>query len=256
MKKVTILIPTYNEAPNIGLLLADLLGTLKKIKNYKFSILIVDGKSPDGTGDIVRSFQKKERNIYLVTDKKRGLGKAMIKGYRYAMEKLKADIIVSNEADFAFDFKHLPYMLKKIDKGCDVVVGSRHVGVGKTQGWTLNRRFNHWVANKFFATWIAGVKEVYDHNGAYRAIRVKGVLDRIDWRSLRVSGFGFFFYSLYKLTQVTKKFDEFPVIYRFRTRGESKVSFNPKYIRVYLRDVFEYAKLAFQIRLEKSNIYL
>jgi dolichol-phosphate mannosyltransferase len=251
MQRVVILIPTYNEVENAKPLVADILKNTHKLKNYKFTILFVDDNSPDGTGEVIAQLQQKDKNIELLKGKKKGLGVAMIRGYLYAMKNLKADIVVSNEADFAFDFKHLPFMLKQIKEGSDVVVGSRHVGVGKTEGWTLSRRLNHWVANKFFATWIAGVTQVYDHNGAYRAIRVKGVLDKIDWKNLQVTGFGFFFYSLYKLTTVTDKIVEFPVIYRFRTRGESKVSFNAKYLRSYLHDILEYARIALIIRAEK-----
>lgn len=243
------MIPTYNESENIGKLLDQLEVLLRSIKRHKFQILIVDDKSPDGTGQIVKKYIKKDSNIKLLSGDKAGLGNAMIRGYLYAMKEMKPDVIVTNEADFAFDFKHLPYMLKKIESGNDVVVGSRHVGIGKTEGWTVVRRLNHWVANKVFATWIAGVNEVYDHNGALRAIRVKGVLDSIDLQEFEVTGFGFFFYCIYKLTTVTKNFDEFPAVYKFRTRGESKVSFNPKYLKTYMHDVVEYIKLAFQIRL-------
>jgi len=251
--KVVILIPTYNESENIGKLLLDIDNRIKKLKKYEFGVLIMDDNSPDGTGEIVEMFKPGLKNLVLLSGKKEGLGRAMARGYKYAITKMRADVVVTNEADFAFDFKHLAYMLKRIDEGVDVVVGSRHVGVGKTEGWTKSRILNHWVANKFFATWIAGVGEVYDHNGAFRAIRVKGVLDKMNWDEMP-KGFGFFFYSMYKLTKYTSKFDEFPVTYHFRVRGESKVSFNPKYVRTYARDVMEYARMAFKIRLEKCKI--
>ena len=178
----------------------------------------------------------------------------MIKGYLYSLENLKPEIVVSTEADFAYDPKYIPEAINKVKEGFDVVVGSRHVGIGKTEGWTISRKLNHWVANKLFATWVAGVREVYDHNGAFRAIRVHGILDKIDLRKIKPSGFGFFSYFLFKLTQITEKIYELPVIYRFRTKGESKVSFNPKYLMIYLHDIFEYILLSFKIRLEKINI--
>jgi dolichol-phosphate mannosyltransferase len=248
--KVVIMIPTYNEAENIVELLEDVDRRVKKLGRYRFGVLVVDDRSPDGTGKLVREFQKKHRYVQLLVGRKTGLGKAMVRGYKYAVEKMKAEVVVTNEADFAFSFKHLPYMLAKIDGGMDVVIGSRHVGVGKTEGWTLTRRLNHWVANKLFAAWLAGVGEVYDHNGAFRAVRVEGVLDEMDWNKMPV-GFGFFFYSLYEMTKYTTRIDEFPVIYRFRQRGESKVSFNKKYIKIYIRDVLEYVWVACLIRWEK-----
>lgn len=252
--RVCILIPTYNEMENIKLLLNQLLVQIKKLSRHKFSILIVDSNSPDGTGDVVCEFQKKHKNIYLLEDKKEGLGKSMIRGYGYALKDLKPDCVVTNEADFGFSFKHLPTMLEKIEEGYDVVVASRHVGNGRSDGWTLNRKLNHLIANTFFAGVVAGVDVVRDKNGAFRAIRVKGVLDKLKFSNFPTLGFGFFFYLVYKLSQVTNKFWEFPAVFTFRLRGESKISFNPKYFRGYFRDVLEYIKLAFQIRLERSKI--
>ena len=252
--RVVHLIPTYNECENISQMLSVLSKIAAKDPKHKHFILVVDDNSPDGTASIVRQFQKSNPSIHLIGGKKKGLGVAMIRGLKYAVGHLDADIIIPNEADFGFDPKHVPYMLKKIDQGYDVVVASRHVGRGKTTGWTLNRRLNHWVANKLFATWVAGVKEVHDHNGAFRAIRVRGVLDKIDLDKLGTVGFGFFNYFLFKLTQVTNKFHEFPITYKFRVAGESKVSFNPKYFSTYLKDILEYVKLSYKIRLEKHNL--
>ncbi len=251
--RVVHIIPTYNERENIELLLEQLLKTAKTDKKRRHFILVVDDNSPDGTGDLVKKWMKKDKRINLSVGKKQGLGTAMIRGLKYAMQKLVADVVVPNEADFAFDPKYILPALKKIDQGYDVVVGSRHVGKGNTQGWTLNRQLNHWVANTLFATWVAGIGEVHDHNGAFRAVRVKGVLDKLNFKDYP-TGFGFFCYWLYKLTLVTVKFYELPVTYQFRTRGESKVSFNPKYLLGYLHDVGEYIKLAFTIRREKLNI--
>lgn len=258
--RVTVIIPTYNEKENIGDLIEK---TFQVVKNQKddYQILVVDDNSPDGTGEIVRQFKSRPKadqpragKLILLSGKKAGVGKAMVRGYLYTLKNLNPDVVISTEADFAYDPKYIPEAVAKIKEGFDVVVGSRHVGIGKTEGWTLSRKINHWVANKFFATLIAGVKEVYDHNGAFRAIRVKGVLNRINFDKIKTTGFGFFSYFLFKLTQVTEKFYELPIIYRFRKRGESKVSFNPKYFTVYFHDVFEYIFLSFKIRLEKAKM--
>ena len=249
--RVVVIIPTYNERENIGKMLKVMLRIISREKKDKYQVLVVDDNSPDGTGNIVRDFQTKRKNFFLITGKRKGLGIAMIRGYKYAIQNLNADIVLSNEADFAFDPQKIPFMIRKIKEGYDVVIGSRHVGGGKTEGWTLNRKIHHWIANKFFATWVAGVNNVYDHNGAFRAIRVRGLLDKINFDELGVTGFGFFNYFLFKLTQVTEKFYEFPVTYKFREKGESKVSLNPKYLHTYLRDVFEYIRLSLRIRFEK-----
>lgn len=251
--KIVILIPTYNEKENIVKLLAELVKRIAKLPKHSFKILVVDDNSPDGTGKLVTQFASdhNSRDIYLLKGKKQGLGKAMIRGYKYALGTLKANVVITNEADFGFSFKHLPYMVTQIEKGADVVIASRHVGVGKSEGWTLERKLNHWVANTFFGRYVAGIREVYDKNGALRAIRVKGVLDQINWNKFAVTGFGFFMYLVFRATLLTDKIVEFPSVFKFRTAGESKVSFNPKYIGTYMRDVFEYAELALRIRTER-----
>ncbi len=251
--RITVIIPTYNEKENIKEIIKKTFDAVKG-KGDEYTVLVVDDNSPDGTGPLIKGLEAKFGRLKLLSGKKEGVGKAMIRGYLYTLRNLKPDIVVSTEADFAYDPKYIPDATGKIKEGFDVVVGSRHVGIGKTEGWTLSRKLNHWVANKFFATWIAGVGEVHDHNGAFRAIRVKGVLDKVDFKKIKISGFGFFSYFLFKLTQSTDKFYELPITYRFRTKGESKVSFNPKYFMTYLHDVLEYIFLSFKIRLEKVNI--
>src|SRR3990167_5748320 len=116
MKRIVVnLIPTYNEKENIKKLLGIYKDVVRKNQKYKFITLVADDNSPDGTADIVREFQKKDKSVRLLTGPKLGLGKAMIKSILYAINKLKADIIISNEADFAYDPRKIPYMLSKIE---------------------------------------------------------------------------------------------------------------------------------------------
>jgi len=251
--KVVHIIPTYNEAENIGLFIAALKKVSRKYPQHKFTILVVDDNSPDGTGEIVRNLAKKDYSIDLLSGPKEGLGKAMIRGLKYAVKTLHADVVIPNEADFAFDTKYIAPALKMIESGFDVVVGSRHVGDGRIEGWTLIRRFNHWIANTVFAVWVAGDQKVTDHNGAFRVVRVKNVQEKIDFKDFP-SGFSFFHYWLYKLTEITPNVVEIPITYKFRTRGQSKVSFNPKYFRIYVRDAWEYIIISFKIRAERYMI--
>ena len=253
--RVVNIIPTYNEKDNIGPMLNCLLKLAQKNKKYDFYHLVVDDESPDKTAIIVKEFQKKNKNIYLLSGLRVGLGDALCRGYEYAIKNLKADVVIPNDCDFSFDPKHIPEMLARIEKGRDVVVASRHTGSGSSEGWTWFRRLNHFVANELFAWYLAGITEVHDHNGNFRAIRVKGVLDQINWSRLKIKGFGFLMYMTYKMAKYTDKFFEIPVTFTFRIRGESKVSFNRKYIHTYFRDVFEYIKLCILIRLERLRLY-
>ena len=256
--KVVNIIPTYNEKENIELMLEALAKIGKENPQHEFTTLVVDDDSPDGTGEIVKRFLKKDPSVHLITGPKKGLGYALIRGYKYAMEEMKAEVIIPNDCDFSFDPKKIPVLIEKIEEGYDVVVASRHVGKGGTEGWSLFRKLNHWVSNVLFATWVAGIKEVKDHNGNFKAIRVKGVLDQVLLEEMlrggKVKGFGFQAYILYELSKVTNKFCEVPVIFKFRTRGEGKIG--KKYLKSYLRDIFEYIKLSILIRLDRSAQFI
>lgn len=252
MKPIVVnLIPTYNERDHVEKLVTELHKIALDNRKYKFITLIADDNSPDGTGQIVKDLQEKYSDLYLISHKKEGLGRAMTRGYEYAIKKLKADIVITNEADFSYSLNKIPFMLKKIDEGFDIVIATRHSKGGGTKGWTLSRKLNHFIANYFFATIIASNHTVTDHNGAFRAVRVKGILDKINFKMMKPTGFGFFNYSLFLFTQISDKYYEFPVQYKFRTLGESKVSFNPKYIKTYARDVFEYIDICLRIRCRR-----
>ncbi len=118
-------------------------------------------------------------------------------------------------------------------------------------GWSLDRRFTHWVANTFFATMVAGTREVSDLNGNFRAIRVAGVLDRVPLRELPVRGYAFFNLMIYALSLVGAKFAEVPITFRWRERGETKVSLTPRYFGTFLRDTVEYIRLSLWIRRDR-----
>lgn len=253
--RVVNLIPTYNEAENVLLMLKALNGVAGDNPQYEWMTLVVDDNSPDGTGEKVRS-QRSEisrQKLFLLEGKKEGLGVALMRGYRYAMEKLKADVVVSNDCDFQFDPKDIPRLLEKIEEGFDVVIASRHTKGGDVEGWPVGRRLTHWVANTIFASWVAGTKEVTDHNGNFRAVRVKGVLNQIDWVQVNTRGYGFLNYMVYLLGKTGARFTEVPVVFKWRERGETKVSFTPKYFKTFFYDTIEYIRTCLWIRWGRTQ---
>lgn len=252
------IVPTYNEKANIGIMLKALLKIAKKNPHYKFFHIIVDDNSPDGTAKIVQQWMKKNKSIYLLTGPKKGLGTALLRGYKYAMEKFKAEVVISIDGDLSWNPYKIPQFLAKIKQNYDVVIASRHRDGGQSRGWSRFRKLNHWVSNTIFASLLAGIKEVKDHNANFIAIRVKGVLNQIPLDGLlyktKIQGFAFIPYILYKLSLVTQKFYEMPAVFKFRTRGEAKIS--RKYLKIYLKDIVEYIKLCILIRLERWQKYI
>ena len=89
--RVCFVIPTYNEADNITLLLRRLTA-LYPDANVMF--LVVDDESPDGTGRLVRSVAATDARVHLLEGKKRGLGAAYVRGIGHALDALGADVVV------------------------------------------------------------------------------------------------------------------------------------------------------------------
>ena len=101
---------------------------IEKTTPLRMNILIVDDSSPDGTGAIVERISQTNKNIFLITGIKQGLGKAYIRGFRYAIDALKADVVMEMDADFSHDPKDVIRLLAPIyENSADLVIGSRYI---------------------------------------------------------------------------------------------------------------------------------
>lgn len=245
--RIVHLIPTYNEKENIELMIETLDEIALDRPDDKFLILVVDSYSPDGTGEIVKKLAKRRKDLFLL-GAPRGLGVALIKGYQYSIRKLKADIVIPNDADFQWDPAYIPPLLNKIKEGFDVAVPSRHIKGGNNNFSTF-RKLTHWISNTLFAYYWAGITEVKDHNGNMKAIRVKGILDKVDLGRLNVKGFVIQMTMIYELSKTEAKFIEIPAIFKVRRAGQTKIGLNAQFIK----DIIEYLKQATKIRIERSE---
>lgn len=248
--KVVNLISTYNEKDNIEPMILALEKLADKCSNYEFVNFIVDSHSPDGTGKIVRKLAKSRKNLFLL-ETPRGLGISLIMGYQYAVNQLKADIVIPNDADFQWDPQLIPLMLQKLEEGYDVVVPSRHLKGGR-DNFSGFRKLTHFVSNTIFNYYLAGIHEVRDLAGNFKAIRVKGVLDKVPLKKLNVKGFVIQATMIYELSKTGAKFVEIPAIYGERRAGEAKVGFNLQFVK----DIVETIKNATRIRIERSQRFI
>lgn len=248
--RVVNLLATYNEKDNIGPMIETLEKIAEKCPDYEFITLVVDSHSPDGTGDVVRKLAKTKKNLFLL-ETPRGLGVSLIAGYRYAMEELGADIVVPNDCDFQWDPNLIPTMLQKIKEGYDVVVPSRHVKGGK-DNFNFFRKLTHFVSNDLLNGYWAGIREVKDKAGNFKAIRVKNILDKVDLSKLNVRGFVIQSTMIYELSKTGAKFIEIPAVFGERRAGESKVGFSMQFIK----DIVETFKNSTRIRFERSPGFL
>lgn len=245
--KVVNLLATYNEKENIQEMIKVLEEIDQKLPRHEFINLVVDSHSPDGTGKIVKKMAESRKNLHLL-ETPRGLGISLIKGYEHAMKNLKAEVVIPNDVDFQWDPAYIPNLLKKIEEGFDVAVPSRHVPGGK-DNFSAFRKLTHWISNTLLAYYLAGITEVKDHNGNMKAIRVKGILDKVDLKKLDVKGYVIQMTIIYELSKTGAKFCEIPADFKDRRAGATKVGLNVQFIK----DVFEYFKQSAKIRLERNQ---
>jgi len=243
--KTVVIIPTYNEAGNIGPLITALQEQFTRL-DHEMHILVVDDDSPDGTADAVRQFMARQDNVHLITGQKAGLGAAYIRGMTYAMDALGADVVFEMDADFSHKPADVPRLLAEIEAGADFVIGSRYVPGGSIpKEWGLWRRLNSKFGN-IVARYLAGMYSVRDCTAGFRAIRVS-VLREIDFSELGVKGYAFQIALLHQATVLEAKIVEIPVDFIDRTAGESKLG---------LRDIIEFILNAWWIRFNSLKTFL
>src|SRR3990172_4816053 len=147
--KIVVILPTYNEKDNIGLIIHALQEQFRKIP-HEMHILVVDDNSPDGTADIVRAACDTFSNLHLITGEKQGLGAAYLRGMTFAINELLADVVMEMDADFSHKPEDVPRLIDAVAGGADFAIGSRYVPGGKIpEDWSFLRRMNSRWGNIF-----------------------------------------------------------------------------------------------------------
>lgn len=231
MKKAAIVIPTYNEIESIGKMINHLFTKIfPTVADWHCQLLIVDDTSPDGTYKEVQKLQKKYKDLFLLLNKeKAGIGTAYVKGFKEAMNKLKADVVIEFDGDFQHPPTDIPIMLKEIDNGADYVMGSRKIkGGSNPKGWGFKRLFFSEVGG-FMARFILffpfkNFFKITDPTTGLKASRVKGFVDTMDMDNLYSKKFGYKLEFLFKMVILGAKIKEIPLKFGLRTLGESKIS--------------------------------
>jgi dolichol-phosphate mannosyltransferase len=240
---VLVVLPTYNECDNIGPLIDELQQVFAQVR-HDMSILVVDDTSPDGTAAAVRRLQARYPNVHLIEGPKEGLGSAYIRGFRYGMRELGPEVLFQMDADFSHKPEDLPRLLREIEAGADLVIGSRYVSGGRiTADWGLWRKLNSRVGN-LVARYVAGIRGVHDCTAGFRAIRISA-LQRIDLDALRVQGYAFMVALLHAASMARARIVEIPVEFVDRKHGSSKLG---------MSDIIEFIINAWWIRLQSSRL--
>ncbi|MBI4675361.1 MAG: polyprenol monophosphomannose synthase [Chloroflexi bacterium] len=222
--KITVVIPTYNEADNLRAITTALL----QLPLPELDILIVDDDSPDGTGEIADALRREFAPRFQVIHRaaKSGLGTAYLEGFTWAMQN-GADYIVQMDADFSHSPDYIPRFLEKIDAH-DVVVGSRYVPGGKLdERWSFGRYLLSWWANSVYVRLILGL-DVHDATAGFKLWR-RSALEEINLSQVRANGYVFQVEMAYLTEQHGLRILEYPIYFEDRRIGHSKMSMRVKW---------------------------
>jgi len=207
--KIVIVIPTLNECEAVGKMLD---GVKDVMDGYEYRMLVVDGRSIDGTDEIAR-----KKGAEVIYQRGRGYGDALKTGFFHARKRLDAGVIVMIDADLSYDPKDIPELVKPILKDeADLVVGNRFAGMQKGAMSLVNR-----VGNKLLSL-IAKVTlrlNIYDTQSGIRAFRS----ELLNSMNLVTGGMPFAIEMLAEALAADARIHETPVSYRPRV-GKTKLN--------------------------------
>jgi len=217
--KVVIVVPTYNEAETLPILVEKVLQ--QNIDGLGF--VVVDDGSPDGTGDIADRIAGDFDGVFIVLHRegKQGLGTAYMAGFQTALDA-GAERIIEMDADLSHPPEVLQGLINELESA-DVAVASRYVaGGGVDPEWSWGRQQISYWGNMGIRL-ILGLK-VKDSTAGFKGFRRK-TLESIGIDRLKLSGFGFQAEVAYRCQQAGMNVVEHPYVFMNRTVGKSKMSF-------------------------------
>jgi len=218
MAESLVVIPTYKERENIGLMIDKVMSLPDE-----FDILVVEDNSPDGTADIVFEKMKSFPNRLFIEQRKGklGLGTAYVHGFKWALAK-SYQFIFEIDADFSHNPEDLSRLLDACkNQGAELAIGSRYVRGVNVVNWPMSRVLMSYFAS-IYVRMITGIK-IHDATAGFKCFR-RNVLEKILSEPVRFVGYAFQIEMKFKSVHYGFNVQEVPIIFTDRTRGESKMS--------------------------------
>jgi dolichol-phosphate mannosyltransferase len=220
--KVTVVVPTFNEAAN----LPAMAGALLALPLPGLRLLIVDDGSPDGTGRLADELAAGSSGRTAVLHRRghRGLGRAYVDGFRRALAD-GAETVVQMDADFSHPPADVPRLIERL-ADCDVAVGSRYTAGGSVAGdWGASRRTLSRSANAYARTILR--LRTRDATAGFKAWR-RSALEAVGLDRIRSSGYLFQVEMAYVCERLGLRVAEVPIRFEERRTGRSKMSLKVK----------------------------
>ncbi len=210
-----VIIPTYNEVENLPLIVGRVLDSAPEV-----DILVVDDNSPDGTGAKADELAGRHAEVHVLhREGKEGLLAAYRAGFEWGLER-EYQVLCQMDADGSHAPEELAKLLRAIEEGADVAIGSRYVDGGKTVNWPWYRRALSQGGNRYIGLVLGG--GVNDMTAGYRAFR-REVLEDLDLDSLSAKGYIFQVEIAHRVVEEGFDVREVPITFEDRKHGESKL---------------------------------
>ena len=215
MPRCIVVIPTYNEAENLPLLVPKVLA-----QDPRIEVLVVDDNSPDGTGAVADALAEADTRVHVLhRAAKEGLGRAYRAGFREALD-LGADWVVQMDADFSHPPDSLPELLAPLEDH-DVAMGSRYLNGITVVNWPIERILLSYFGNLYVRK-VTGLP-ITDTTGGFRGMR-REILERIGFEKIRADGYASQVELNFRLVHHGARIQEIPFFFLDRTRGASKLT--------------------------------
>jgi glycosyltransferase involved in cell wall biosynthesis len=209
-------VPTYNEVGSLEMLVRG----LRRVEPG-IGVVVVDDASADGTAQLAHRLAAELGDIAVIDrPAKCGLGSAYRRGIAHALEH-GVDVCVQIDADLSHDPVDLPALLANVSHGADLAIGSRYVPGGRIERWPWTRRWLSRWGNRY-AAGLLGLA-INDATAGYRAYRCD-ILRRIGYDTITADGYAFQIEMTHRTVRAGGKIVEFPITFRDRDAGESKLS--------------------------------
>lgn len=215
LRRVVVLIPTYNERDNLPLIVARVRSAVPEV-----DVLVLEDNSPDGTGEVADDLAAADPQVHVLHRAgKQGLGAAYLAGFAWAIER-GYDGAVEMDADGSHQPEQLPALLAAAQHA-DLVIGSRWVRGGSVVNWPRHRKAISVVGNTYTRLLLG--MPVRDATAGYRVYRTSA-LAAMDLHAVPSQGYGFQVDMTWALLRAGLRAVEVPIEFIEREIGESKMS--------------------------------
>lgn len=221
MKKVSVVLPTYNEKANIEKTVEKVLEQEKNLPGWEIHVIIADDiRSSDGTEEIVKKIAEANKKVHFIKVEP-GLGIGLIEGHLYALAHLHPDILAQLDADGQVVPDVIVRLVNAIEGGYSLAIGSRFIEGGKNQLSFVRRIFSY-GASIFYRLMVGpwDIREVTNSARAFTPELFKKInLERLPWRERTFIVQPAF---LHEAILAGAKYKEVPLIFKNRLEGYSK----------------------------------